>query len=352
MVTIYMLILAIIGGFFVYRSVGRPPQIANIQNGTDSTSSSAVLGTFTDGQEVSLAFPKGGRVSNVYVKAGDGVHKGQILANLASTDAQGAVNQASAQLQVAKANYNKILSGATGTDIDVFKAAVAKAQTNVDATKATQVTLVANAYRTVLNSSLQALYSGNNDTGSYILPTVSGTYTCDTEGTYTLKTYASSGGISINYSGVETGTLLLNTIPRPMGACGLFVSVDAGKDIQTNAEYSIRIPNKNAANYNSNYSAYQAAVSTQSQATVAAASDLNQAITMLTSKQATARPEDVAIAKAQVDSATGALEITEGQYSNNFISAPTEGIITVVNIHPGEIAAMNQKAVGMIIKTN
>ncbi|MEI7810309.1 MAG: hypothetical protein WCI41_01990, partial [bacterium] len=55
-------------------------------------------------------------------------------------------------------------------------------------------------------------------------------------------------------------------------------------------------------------------------------------------------------AKAQVDSATGALQVAQGAYNNNFIYAPADGVITVVNIQNGEIASVNQTVIGMIVK--
>jgi multidrug resistance efflux pump len=77
---------------------------------------------------------------------------------------------------------------------------------------------------------------------------------------------------------------------------------------------------------------------------------LDQAKSVLAAKQAAARPEDISIAKAGVEAASGALRIAEGAYNNNFIFAPEDGVVTVLNIKAGEIAVMNQRIISMVVK--
>ena len=124
-----LIIFSIIAGVLAYMFVGHPPVITFDYK--DESDSSLSLQNFKDGETISLAFPKSGRISNVYIKAGDIVTKGQTLAELSSGDALGAVNQARATLDIAKANYEKTLNGTTGTDIDILKVAVLKATNNL-----------------------------------------------------------------------------------------------------------------------------------------------------------------------------------------------------------------------------
>ena len=64
--------------------------------------------------------------------SGDAVKAGQVLAALDSENTLGALTEAKAAYQNAQANYDKIINGATGTAIDVGKAAVNTAQVNLD----------------------------------------------------------------------------------------------------------------------------------------------------------------------------------------------------------------------------
>jgi len=347
-----ILVIALIVGIFAYRYVGIAPKVSiDYKDANNSFQLSGdSLENYKDGEDVSLAFPKSGRISNVDVNTGDIVHKGQILAEIASIDAEGAVSQATGALEVAKANYEKILNGATGADIDVLKVAVSRAENNLEKTKSTQDTLVQNAYYNLLNSTSEAVPA--DGTSDYVAPTISGSYSLGKEGAINLESYYSTNGTSFKVTGLTSGSGTSNSIiSQPIGDSGLYIKFPSTTNISV-TNWVINIPNKKASNYLANYNAYQAALKTQSQAVSSATSDLEQAQATLTAKQATARPEDVAIAKAQVDSATGALQIAQGAYNNNFIYAPADGVITVVNVKIGEISNMNQKAVGMIVKLN
>jgi len=344
-----ILAIALVVGFFVYKFVGLTPKVAiDFQDINNSSVASDSFQNFKDGEQVNLAFPKGGRVNEVNIKAGDFVHKGQVLASLAFVDAQGAVSQATGALEIAKANYQKILNGATGTDIDILKATVSKAQVNLDKTKSTQETLVANAYNNLLNSTPEAVPDGAvND---YTAPIITGNYSKGVEGKINISLYYTGNGSSFSATGIVNGGGTVNTTtPQPIGDSGLYIKLPSNTSMNVN-NWVIEIPNKKAPNYLLNYNAYQSALSAQSQAVSLASADLEQAQANLTAKQSAARPEDVAIAKAQVDSATGALQVAQGAYNNNFIYAPADGVITVVNIQNGEIASVNQTVIGMIVK--
>jgi hypothetical protein len=227
--------------------------------------------------------------------------------------------------------------------VDVAKASVNTAEVNLAEITKQQEVLVANAYRTLLNSSLQAQSVSNLD--AYDSPTITGTYDCKKEGFYNLKTYASSGGTSVNYSGLEEGILLLTDIPRPLGSCGLFLSFDKTKTLLANKEFNIQIPNKSAANYNSNSNAYELAVENKGQALALAQAALDQANSSLTALVSSARPEDIATAQAQIDNASGALQIAQAAYDNTIIKAPGDGTITAIYIAQGQIAAPNAPAI-------
>jgi len=343
-----LIIFSIIAGVLAYMFVGHPPVITFDYK--DESDSSLSLQNFKDGETISLAFPKSGRISNVYIKAGDIVTKGQTLAELSSGDALGAVNQARATLDIAKANYEKTLNGTTGTDIDILKVAVLKATNNLENTKAIQTTLVKNAYDNMLNSNLEAI--PKNGTSDYIAPIISGNYSLGKEGIINITSYYSQSGTSFTTTGLTNGSGVSNTIiAQPIGDSGLYIKFPNSTSINVN-DWVINIPNKKASNYLANYNAYENSLKSQSQAVALATSDLEQAQSILTAKQASARPEDITIAKAQVDSAKGALEIAQGLYNNNFIYAQADGIITAVNIKSGEISIMNQRAIEMVVKLN
>ena len=324
-----------IGGYFLFFHHSPTYQFVTVQRGSIAESVS-LTGNTIPAQSVSLAFGSSGIVSHTYSGLGKQVQAGQVLAELNTNDLV-------AQLHQAQANYQKVINGATDSTINVAKATVDTAQVNLEGITKQQEILVNNAYRTLLNSSFGALTVG--DYSGYDSPTISGTYTCSQEGFYDLKTYSSTGGISVSYSGLETGSLLLTDIGRAMGNCGLFLSFDKTKTPQTGIEFKIEIPNKNAVNYNTNNNAYELALQTKEQAIAGAQATLDQGSASLIALSTSARPEDVAVAQAQVDNAAGAVQIAQAAFQNTIITAPSDGTVVSVAITPGQIALPNAPAI-------
>ena len=91
--------------------------------------------------------------------------------------------------------------------------------------------------------------------------------------------------------------------------------------------------------------AYQSALQTKNQLVSNAQAVLDQANSSLNALVSAARPEDVAVAQAQVNNADGAVQIAEAAYENTIIVAPTDGTIMSVSITPGQIAVVNAPAI-------
>ncbi len=324
------LLIALVAGFFVYQFVGFAPK-NKIGNQTAGVSTGTVR---EDGQTIDLAFPKSGRVNAVLIKSGDLVKKGQILANLDFADVSGA-------FEIAKANYEKVLNGATSTDIDVAKAQVKTAQVALDQIKIQQDILVKNAKKNLLNSGF--IVTTDDRLSTATPPVISGTYLKDAEGQIIIDTYNSSGGTSFKTSGlIETTGMESTEIPQPIGDTGLFIKFSNTVD---RTIWMLSIPNTASPGYTANLNAYQNALATETQTIANATAFLNQAQSALVLKQTTARPEDVT-------AVLGALQVAESAYKNDFIYAPGDGLITVVNLNVGEIASANQRVISMILKIN
>ena len=85
-------------------------------------------GTVKKGDTIDLSFKQEGEIKQFYVKIGDKVVRGQRLAQLDNSQLAIQVQQAKAGLELAKAELDKLLSGASPEEIQV-------AQTNVDNAK-------------------------------------------------------------------------------------------------------------------------------------------------------------------------------------------------------------------------
>jgi multidrug efflux pump subunit AcrA (membrane-fusion protein) len=334
-VIIISLLIAIAIGSYSYIKINKKTDSAPIQN-TSNTNTNSV-------QNISLGFLTGGRIKSVYVHSGDVVKKGQILATLDAENTLGVLTQAKAAYQTAEANYKKIITGATSPAIDVAKSAVNAAQVNLDGVTKQQDLLVSNAHINLLNSTITPVLSNSNN--SITPPSITGTYNKEDEGSITFAVYQTGNGGYVSFSGMVNGTTPISTTsPQPIGDTGLYIEFPSVSPYASTS-WIIDIPNKTAPDYLANYNAYQSALQTKDQAVSNAQASLDQARASLNALVASARPEDIAVSQAQIDSAAGAVQIAESAYNNTIITAPSDGTIVSVAITPGQIAVPNASAI-------
>jgi multidrug efflux pump subunit AcrA (membrane-fusion protein) len=326
-VIIISLIIAFAIGIFGYIKINKKMVMTNIND----NSSLITNNDSTSPRDLTLGFLASGRIKSVFVKTGDTVKKGQVLAELDSGSVKGALIQA-------QAAYEKIINGATSSTIDIAKATVNTATINLDEITKQQDILVENAHRNFLSSTLEATPKDSDK--NYVAPIISGNYILGKEGVINLHFYYSTGGISFTASGLINGSGIMNGITsQPVGDSGLYIKSTISQI--ENEDWVIEIPNKKASNYLANYNAYQLALQTKSQAIALAQATLDQAKASLTGLVVAARPEDVA-------QSNGALEIAQANYNNTIIIAPADGKITSVVIIPGQIAIQNASAIELI----
>ena len=302
-------------------------------------------------RHMTLSFQMSGQVQSVFVQTGDPVRKGEALASLDPENTTGALTQAKAAFDAATAAYDKVVNGATGPAIDVAKAAVASAQSNLDKVTKQEDALVVNAQRKLYSDDLVAVSVDENRRG--IVPTITGTYDGTQAGTYDLY-FADVNDLinrkQVSFSGLESGVAEKSDVPQALGTQGLMIAFPDVEYIPTD-RWTIDIPNRNGANYVSNVNAYNAAVETHDQTVAAAQATLAQAEASLELTASASRPEDVAAAAAQVESARGALQIAQAAYDSRILRAPADGVVTAVHVSFGENASANISAIELSLGT-
>ena len=273
--------------------------------------------------DLNLSFNSSGTVKSIKVKVGDVVKEGQVLATLDQGEAQASLTSARGALAAANARYKRIQEGATSE-------AISLSQITLDQTKLTQETLIRNSYQTLLNSTPEAV--PEDGTSDYTAPTISGTYNLGKEGKIYLSVYNSSGGKSFNVTGLTEGGGVVDTIiPQEIGDSGLYIKFPADTNIEI-TDWVIEIPNKKAADYLTNYNAYQTILAQ-------AKSAIDQRTAELALTKATARQSDIDLAMADVLSAQGQVELALARYNNTVIVSPSDGTITSIDIKTGELAS-------------
>lgn len=302
--TIFLVVLIVgIGGYFIFSHKSSTYQFVTVQSGS-ITESVSLTGNTIPAQSVSLSFGSSGIVSSTNSLLGKKVFKGQVLAELNMSDLVAQLHNAQAGLTIA-----------------MQRASASK--NNVANVTAQQNTLVKTAYQNLLNSTLEAVPS--DSIKDYTAPTISGNYTLGKEGTINLHYYYSSGGISFTTSGLTEGTSMNNTIiSQPIGNSGLYIKSNF-TTIST-ADWSIEIPNKKAANYLTNYNAYQLALLTRDKAIADAEASVG------TTDISSVVDAEIAQAQASVDSIIAKIE-------NAKIVAPISGTITQFDAKVGQLAS-------------
>jgi HlyD family secretion protein len=350
---IWSLVIIVAIGIIGYRIFGGNNAAGNIQ--TDTVKKQDLKQTvLTTGQVVSrtdldLAFKSGGFVKKVLAKEGDKVKAGDLLATLDQTDVLASLTSAQGGLAQAKANYDKVLAGASDEAITVTQKAVDAAQVNLQNSqsnliivKAQQDTAVQNSHMALLNTTITAVPSSGNPDA--IVPVISGTYTGSAEGEYQITIYTSGNGVGFQVRGLGAYTGDVRTTPVAMGDSGLFIQFSSNPSAADT--WTATIPNTNAATYVTNNNAYQAALRTRDAAISTATAQVSSAQVALAQAQASlgqqraqARPADISVAKAQILSAQGQVQMAQASVENTVIRAPANGTITQVDIKVGEQAS-------------
>lgn len=285
-----------------------------------------------------LAFPSLGIVSAVYVREGDHVAAGTILATLGAAELIASRESALADLQVARADRNELVNGDTTAARAVNSTKVAIAAAELERTTNTQAVLVENARRALQSSDLGAESTNLNEDAP--APVISGTYQCKNDGQYTLSVFGSDtpSGYSMRIEGLESGTYPVSTERAvPFGTCGLYALFSASARY-TNSHWIVRIPNTAASSYVSNKNAVLAAENTARVSIEAA----KQALTLAEQEQRAAndtpRSEALDRANARVSKAAALVAQIEAKLADQSIIAPFSGTVTNADIVVGETA--------------
>ncbi len=292
-------------------------------------------GQVTSNTDLNLSFFSSGIVRSLKVKVGDTVKTGQILATLDQGNELGSLTQARGAVAAAEAKYQKILAGASNEEIKLAQIALENAKRDYDREKSQQEVLVNNAYNALLSNNLVAIPNSANS-NNISPPTISGTYTGGQEGDYIISIPGPSSFIT---SGIETFAGMIDTAaPEKFGTKGLFIQFPTNFTSNSNLEWTVSIPNKKSSTYLTYYNAYQAALKTQESALGTAQALIDQRTAELSLKQATAREADIDLAKADILTAQGQLELASANFEHTILRAPADGTITRVDIKIGELA--------------
>lgn len=286
------------------------------------TESVSLTGNTTPKQSVALTFGSTGIVSQTYSDLGKQVTTGQILAELNMSDLLAQLHTAEAALVIAQSS-------------------TANNTINIANITAQQDALVANAYRTLLSSNLQAIPNDLNSSAP-ASPLISGSYS-GPEGNYVIHFYSAAGnsGVAFDVSGLETGgaePVSANTTV-PIGTHGLYVTFGSSVNNyinSANTDWTISIPNTKSATYTANDNAYIAAQVTHDQVIAQAQASVGTSAT------------NQSVAEAQIAEAQASVDSANAKIQNAEIIAPISGTVTQFDAKVGQLASENTPLVSIM----
>lgn len=333
--------LLIVAALFILISTLRSDEshliTATVTKG-EVTETVSVSGFIEAKNTAELAFPVTGKVTEVFVDEGSTVEEGEVLATLASNALVAERNEAVAALRIAEAQYDEAVAGPTTEARAVSITTILNAEENLQRVKSEQERLVENARAKLLSDNLEAITTKADERATP--PSITGTYTCDAEGTYTLEVYNSgaASGYSYRLSGLEEGGYTAYTDqPAPFGNCGLYIQFTDG-DLYGNSTWTVAIPNTRSSSYITNKNAYELAKKQEANAIATAENALTLAKEEATNTNASARTEVVQQRTASIDQARARIARIDANIVDRSIVAPFNGIITDVSVIKGETA--------------
>jgi multidrug efflux pump subunit AcrA (membrane-fusion protein) len=107
------------------------PDTTEVKQG-EVISTVSATGNIVSARDVGVDFASGGKLTKVFVKEGDRVRRGQVLATVDTADAEDQVDSAQASLTQAEGALRQLTDGPTDEDLAAQDASVAQAQTSVD----------------------------------------------------------------------------------------------------------------------------------------------------------------------------------------------------------------------------
>ena len=336
-----IIILLVVGGaaYFIF---GRPKSVANIQTAavTRQNLQETVLATgqVVSGTNLDLSFQGSGIVTQVAVKEGGTVTKGMVLAVIDQSQALANLTTAQGSLLQAKANYEKLMAGATSEDVKTVQDSVDSARQNLGTYYANALNVLSDSYLKIYNASaavvtIQKSYFGQNDPEgakvaqniSIINASVSAIKSSVDQAEASMSQSDIDEALAETLSDLNKASDALQVI-RDQADSGIYYSKvsSADKSILDTQKANINTAVSNTTNIQQNINSTKIALQT--------------ATDQLAFKKAPPRQSDIDATQAQILSAQGQVDSAKVNLGNLVLTAPAEGTITSVDIKVGEQA--------------
>src|SRR4030042_6022407 len=293
-------------------------------------------GQVQKGDKINLSFKTSGVITNIYIDVGEEVKKGDILARLETSNLSTQLQESQAAVDVAQAQLNQLLAGASEEEIKIAKTAVENSEIDLDTAEQT----LTDAYDDslyVLNDAYLKAYNSQNT-----VALIKRTYftTSDQEG-IEVKEDETSIGESVSSIKSFVDNAQLNPTPTNIDSALSTIKTELNtisirlKDVRENCEtvaYQNLVSSTDKTSLDTHRTNINTAVTNvvNSQQTIASAKlgvesaegSLQAAKDNLSSVTAEPRKENIALQQAQVKQAEAAVSLLENQVRDATLRSP------------------------------
>lgn len=358
-VLILVLIVAAVGGgaFFLRNRASDTDTIT--VHPKEFVQQVSVSGTIVAAEEVELGFTASGRVARAYVRVGEAVRAGTILAEMDNGEMRATVSQREAALASQQAKLDSLKTGTRPEELSIARASVESARVSLAQAHESVIHAVRDAYTdadgAVRGTVDQFINSPRSATPSLTFNTSASQLAIDiparrvTMEDVLSRWQARNTGLSVSSDVLAAAQEAQHDLSMTM----LLLSDSASALSQ--AQTSQTVSAANIASYASNVSAERAATNVTSSALTsavtayrAAIASLDQAQKNLALKEAGPTKEDIAAQAAQVAAARADVDNARAQLSKTRIVAPFSGTVTRMDAKEGEIVSPNTPEISLM----
>lgn len=345
-VILAIVIVLLLIGYFVLGGKNKNGLIQTaIANRQDLKETVLATGQVVSNTSLELGFQASGIVRRVLVKEGDKVRQGQLLASLDTASAYAALTSANGALAQARANYDKLMAGATQQSVKVSQDTVNAARQDL-----------ANTYNgaiNTLNTGYTALYNAYSEADS-----VHRTYfsAADQQG---IKVQLAKSNLNQRIGDVKKNLDLAQSTMAESDIDGAILGQIVALSGAYNDVNIIRLQCEEGIYYTTVSSTDKSALDTEKAALTTALASINtlksniasyklalqKAESQLAVTTAPPTQAEIDLQRAQIQSAEGQVASAQATVNNLLIYAPASGTITKVDIKIGEQATALKEAI-------
>ncbi len=387
-IIITSIIVIIIGGYFAIKGIFGEKEldytIILVERG-EVIENVSVTGTVIPAKEIDLQFENSGKINAISIKIGDTALAGQNLIKLNTGELSAQLQSNQAALSIAEAKLSKTLAGTRQEDIQVYQAAVDKAEVDVVNKEQALIDAEADAdsdLNEAYEDALDIIKTSYTKADQALLITFAGMREEYFNGSGTLATNvkdkengakddladareylniaevdSSDNNIDLALDGIKSALRSIRDALAYLRAAMDDPSVES--DVSATHETSVGTERTNIdTQLISLTSAEQDISSTKvtnqinindAQADLdTAKAALSKAEDELTLKKAGPRQEDVDLAQAEVEQAKANVRQIQEKINKTILRAPVSGVITAIEKEVGETAEANAVIVSMI----